>query len=91
MAQYFYLGIGFSLFNALSPPPLIAALADLPEEVRGAIMNLNSFVASIGWITTSVVGGRLYLGVGFKGFGPDTIHLRNGSSGRAFRWQTRAT
>ena len=64
------LGIGFSLCNALSRPPLMAALADGPTEVRGVIMGLNSSVASIGWLTASVIGGWLYLGVGFNGFGP---------------------
>ena len=70
-----FLGIGFSLFNALSRPPLMAALADVPTEVRGVIMGLNSSVASIGWLTASVVGGWLYLGIGFKGFGPLTLFI----------------
>ena len=70
-----FLGIGFSLFNALSRPPLMAALADVPTEVRGVIMGLNSSVASIGWLTASVLGGWLYLVVGFKGFGPLTLFI----------------
>ena len=70
-----FLGIGFSLFNALSRPPLMAALADVPTEVRGVIMGLNSSVASIGWLTASALGGWLYLVVGFKGFGPLTLFV----------------
>ena len=48
----------------------MAALADVPTEVRGVIMGLNGSIASIGWLTASVLGGWLYLVVGFKGFGP---------------------
>ena len=65
-----FLGFGFSLFNALSRPPLMAALADVPTEVRGVIMGLNGSIASIGWLAASILGGWLYLVVGFKGFAP---------------------
>lgn len=64
------LGVGFSLFNALSRPPMVSALADGPAEVRGVIMGLNSTVASIGWLTASVLGGWFYMSSGFSGFGP---------------------
>jgi MFS transporter, DHA1 family, inner membrane transport protein len=64
------LGVGFSFFNALSRPPLMSAMADVPAEVRGAIMGLNSSVASIGWLTAALVGGWLYTGIGFNSFGP---------------------
>jgi len=68
-----FLGFGFSLFNGLCRPPLMAALADVPKEVRGVIMGLNGSIASIGWLIASVLGGWLYLAVGFKGFGPLTL------------------
>ena len=48
----------------------MAALADVPTEVRGVIMGLNGSIASIGWLAASILGGWLYLVVGFKGFGP---------------------
>jgi MFS transporter, DHA1 family, inner membrane transport protein len=64
------LGVGFSFFNALSRPPLLAAMADVPAEVRGVVMGLNSSVASVGWLTAALVGGWLYSTVGFGGFGP---------------------
>ena len=64
------LGIGFSLFNAIARPPLMAAMADVPAEVRGVVMGLNSSIASIGWLTAALTGGWLYAGVGFTAFGP---------------------
>ena len=64
------LGVGFSLFNAISRPPLLAAMADVPPEVRGVIMGLNSSIASIGWLTAALTGGWLYAGAGFGAFGP---------------------
>ena len=63
-------GVLFSLFDALSRPSLMASLAAVPADVRGVIMGLNSSVASIGWLTAALVGGWLYAGVGFSGFGP---------------------
>lgn len=64
------LGIAFAFFNGLSRPPLLAALADVPKEVRGLVMGLNSSVASIGWLGAALLGGWLYAGIGFKGFSP---------------------
>ncbi|MBX2837505.1 MAG: MFS transporter [Gammaproteobacteria bacterium] len=64
------LGVAFAFFNALSKPPLMAAMADVPADVRGVIMGLNSSIASIGWMTAALMGGWLYSGIGFVGFGP---------------------
>lgn len=64
------LGIGFSLFNAIGRPPLLAAMADVPPNVRGVIMGLNSSIASIGWLTAALLGGWLYASIGFDAFGP---------------------
>lgn len=64
------LGVGFSLFDAISRPPLLAAMADVPPEVRGLVMGLNSSIASIGWLTAALIGGWLYAGAGFGAFGP---------------------
>ncbi len=63
-------GVGFSLFNALSRPPMMAALAEGPAEVRGVIMGLNSTVASMGWLAASALGGWFYMSSGFGSFGP---------------------
>lgn len=64
------LGVAFAFFNAMARPPLLAAMADVPTEVRGVVMGLNSTVASVGWLTAALVGGWFYAGVGFAGFGP---------------------
>lgn len=64
------LGVLFAFFNALSRPSLLAAMADVPVGSRGVIMGLNSSIASLGWLTAALVGGWLYSGIGFGGFGP---------------------
>lgn len=64
------LGVLFAFFNALSRPALLAAMADVPADTRGVIMGLNSSIASIGWLTAALLGGWLYTGIGFTGFGP---------------------
>ena len=64
------LGVVFAFFNALARPSLLAAIADVPEEVRGVVMGMNNSIASIGWLTAALVGGWFYTGVGFGSFGP---------------------
>ena len=64
------LGVAFAFFNAMARPPLLAAMADVPPDVRGIVMGLNSTVASVGWLTAALVGGWFYAGAGFAGFGP---------------------
>ena len=66
----FALGVAFAFFDGLSRPSLLAAMADVPKDVRGLIMGLNSSVASIGWLAAALLGGWLYAGVGFWGFSP---------------------
>lgn len=68
-------GFVFGFLNALVRPSLMAALAEVPSEVRGTVMGLNSSVASIGWLVAALVGGWLYAGVGFDGFGPLMLAL----------------
>jgi len=62
--------IGGQVFNALSRPSILAAFADVPPDIRGVIMGLNSSVASIGWLTAALMGGWLYDSIGFASFGP---------------------
>ena len=64
------LGVAFAFFDGVARPPLLAAMADVPAEVRGLIMGLNSSIASIGWLLAALIGGWLYAGVGFVGFSP---------------------
>jgi predicted MFS family arabinose efflux permease len=63
-------GIVFAFFNALARPSLLAALADVPTDVRGTVMGLNSSIASIGWLTAALAGGWVYAEIGFHSFGP---------------------
>lgn len=64
------LGVFFAFFNALARPSLLAALADVPADVRGVVMGLNSSIASIGWLTAALAGGWFYAEIGFKSFSP---------------------
>ena len=64
------LGFVYAFCNALARPPLMASLADVPADVRGTVMGLNSTVASIGWLTAAAGGGWMLSTVGFQGFGP---------------------
>jgi len=64
------LGALFAFFNGMARPPLLAALADVPVDVRGVVMGLNSSVASVGWLSAALIGGWLYAGIGFNGFSP---------------------
>lgn len=64
------LGFGFSIFDALARPSLMAAFAAVPPEVRASIMGLNSTMASAGWLVAAMVGGWLFTSGGFVTFGP---------------------
>lgn len=64
------LGILFAFFNALGRPSLLAALADVPADVRGAVMGLNSSIASVGWLVAALAGGWFYAELGFASFSP---------------------
>ncbi len=63
------LGFVFALFNALARPSLMAALAEVPEQVRGTVMGLNGSMASVGWLTAAMGGGWLFATAGFESFG----------------------
>ena len=64
------LGFAYMFFTALSRPSLMAALANVPAEVRGTVMGLNSTAASAGWLAAAALGGWILSTVGFAGFGP---------------------
>jgi DHA1 family inner membrane transport protein len=69
------LGFFYVFFNALCRPALMAALAQVPADVRGTVMGLNSTCASIGWLSAATLGGWMLGTVGFGGFGPLTAVL----------------
>jgi DHA1 family inner membrane transport protein len=54
--------------NALGRPSYMAALASVPDEVRGTVLGLNGASASVGWI--GAARWRAWIStVGFEGFG----------------------
>jgi MFS transporter, DHA1 family, inner membrane transport protein len=64
------LGFGYVLVNAVARPSLMASLAEVPEEVRGAVLGLNVTSASLGWLGAAALGGWMMAVWGFAGFGP---------------------
>ena len=64
------MGFVFMFTNAICRPSLMAALAEVPAEVRGTVMGMNSTAASAGWLAAAAVGGWILSAVGFAGFGP---------------------
>jgi MFS transporter, DHA1 family, inner membrane transport protein len=64
------LGFGYVLINAIARPSLMAALANVPDEVRGTVLGLNVTSASVGWLGAAALGGWMMAGHGFAGFGP---------------------
>ena len=64
------LGFTYVFANAVSRPPLMAALANVPEDVRGTVLGLNVTSASFGWLGAAAVGGWVMASFGFAGFGP---------------------
>lgn len=64
------LGFLYVFLNALARPSLMAALANVPDEVRGTVLGLNVTSASIGWLGAAALGGWVMAGFGFAAFGP---------------------
>ncbi len=64
------LGFAYIFLNAIARPSLMAALANVPEEVRGTVLGLNVTSASIGWLGAAMFGGWVMAGFGFWAFGP---------------------
>ncbi len=70
MAVSVVLGFAYVFINALGRPALMAALADVPEDVRGTVLGLNGTCASLGWVGAAALGGWMIATWGFAGFGP---------------------
>ena len=64
------LGFLYVMLNALGRPSYMAALAAVPEDVRGTVLGLNGTSASVGWIGAAALGAAMIGSVGFEGFGP---------------------
>ncbi|WP_203076232.1 MFS transporter [Falsiroseomonas ponticola] len=70
MAGSVALGFAFVFCAAVSRPSLMAALANVPEEVRGTVLGLNVTSASFGWLFAASLGGLVIATFGFAGFAP---------------------
>ncbi len=79
-------GFAYAFINAIGRPALMAALSDVPEDVRGTVMGLNGAAASVGWVGAAALGGWMLGTVGFAGFGPLSAALAAIGAGLAF-WQ----
>jgi predicted MFS family arabinose efflux permease len=64
------LAFGYVFVNAIARPSLMAALANVPDEVRGTVLGLNVTSASFGWLGAASLGGWMMAQYGFAGFGP---------------------
>lgn len=64
------LGFGYVFVNAIARPSLMAALANVPDEVRGTVLGLNVTSASFGWLGAAALGGWMMAQHGFVAFGP---------------------
>jgi len=64
------LGFGYVFVNAIARPSLMAALANVPDEVRGTVLGFNVTSASVGWLGAAALGGWMMAQHGFVGFGP---------------------
>lgn len=63
------LGFAYSFVNATGRPSLLATLAEMPSELRGALFGLNVTMASLGWLLAGSVGAALIAASGFAGVG----------------------
>lgn len=64
------LGFAYVFVNAIARPCLMAALANVPDGIRGTVLGLNVTSASFGWLGAAAVGGWVMSAAGFGGFGP---------------------
>lgn len=63
------LGFAYSFVNAAGRPSLMATLAEMPNEIRGALFGLNITSNSLGWLLAGSAGGWLIATGGFVALG----------------------
>ena len=64
------LAFSYVFVNALARPSLMAALANVPNEIRGTVLGLNVTSAAFGWLGAASLGGYALAVSGFALFGP---------------------
>lgn len=77
------LGFVYATCSAMARPSLMAALANVPDDVRGTVLGLNVTSASIGWLGAATLGGWIMAGIGFAGFGPFALAVALGAAALA--------
>lgn len=78
------MAFAYVFVNALGRPAFMAALADVPDDVRGTVMGLNGTCASVGWAGAAGLGGWMMATQGFGGFGPLAAALAAAGAALAF-------
>ena len=63
------LGVLYGLVNGLSRPALISLLSAVPPEIRGTVLGINITCASVGWVTSAIVGGAMAASGNWPGLG----------------------
>jgi DHA1 family inner membrane transport protein len=63
------LGFAYCFANASGRPALMATLAEMPSQVRGALFGLNVTTASLGWLLAGSLGAWLIVAGGFTALG----------------------
>lgn len=63
------LGFAYTFVNALGRPALLAAVSEVSNEARGAVLGLNITFSSFGWLGATALGGLLITSFGFSGLG----------------------
>jgi DHA1 family inner membrane transport protein len=64
------LASAYVFVNALARPSLMAALANVSNEIRGTVLGLNVTSAAFGWLGAASLGGWAIAQDGFALFGP---------------------
>ncbi len=64
------LGFIFIMMTATARPALMAALSNVPDEVRGTVLGLNVTSSAVGWLSAASLGGLIIGQFGFAGFAP---------------------
>ena len=62
-------GFVYTVANAIGRPSLVAAVSEVSNEARGALLGVNMTFASFGWLGSQAFGGWLITTMGFPVFG----------------------
>lgn len=78
----------FMLVNGASRPPLFALLGSVPPQVRATVLGINISCASVGWMSSALLGGVLVAAEAWAAMGWLAAGLS--LSGAALAWFGRA-